>query len=173
MTMNRHLLTAAIFTAALISPTMGTAQTLVSSPIVTANELHERAAALYETPARWREAAHILRQECELRSVDDPQAFGCFDMSAKLFFYVGDLTDARGMMAKAAEQALANGDVVQAANAYVNTAFIAQKQGNSSKLAAFRRKAELLASSPLLTAGQSSAIVDRLSREELAFQPEP
>jgi hypothetical protein len=65
-------------------------------------------------------------------------------------------------MEAAAERALAMGDVVRAAHAYVDAAFIAQEQGSSSQVTRLAQKAVLLTKSPLLRAEETAAIVNRI-----------
>jgi hypothetical protein len=67
-------------------------------------------------------------------------------------------------MTRAAEQALARGDLRSAGLAYVDAAWIAQEQKNSQKVWELGRRAEMLAASPLLVAADRNAILQRIER---------
>lgn len=133
----------------------------------TADEIHDKAAALYTDPAQHGQAAHLLRQECELRSPEDPLTFRCLSMSARLFYYAGELLDARRMMEKAAKNALQRGDVMAAAQSYLEAASIARKQkSGDSKVAELVQRARNLSFSPLLTENQRGWILAKIEAQD-------
>jgi hypothetical protein len=41
-------------------------------PVADPDVIHQQAASLFETPAAWRRAAHLLKQEGEIRAPQDP-----------------------------------------------------------------------------------------------------
>jgi hypothetical protein len=135
-----------------------------------ADEIHERAAALYARPDKHEQAAHLLRQECELRSPEDPLTYRCLSMGAKLFYYAGELLDAQIMMEEAAKNALARGEVFRAAESYIEVAAIARKQKRQGpKARAFLEKARLLTTSPLLGEPERSWLIARVEAQTRAI----
>lgn len=165
------LVLAAGFAAALAIPSTVFGQsvqgwTLPDDRNEAADELHERAAALYARPDKHGQAAHLLRQECELRAPEDPLTYRCLSMGAKLFYYAGELLDARVMMEQAAENAQRRGDVFAAAESFVEAAAIARKQKREGpKTRELLQKAQLLSTSSYLDATQRGWILARIEAQ--------
>lgn len=132
------------------------------SRIARAIELQEQAVALHAQPARAVEAARLHKQSAYLRNRNDPEAVQSLAMAAHLFGYAKRPLEARKTMEEAAERALAMGDVVRAAQAYVEASFFADKQKNRVETERLGRKALLLAGSPLLAGDQRDAIMKRI-----------
>lgn len=131
-----------------------------------ADKLHDRAVALYARPDKHEQAAHLLRQECELRTPEDPLTYRCLSMGAKLFYYAAELLDARAMMERAAENAQRRGDVFGAAESFVEAAAIARKQkGEGPKARELLEKAQLLATSPFLDEIRRGWILARIDAQ--------
>ncbi len=135
--------------------------TVVSS--AKADSLHEAAVALV-TAHRWGDAARLHRRSAQLRGAEDPLGFRCLSEAAALAFATGDRTGARNDKAAAARQALARGDVRQAALAYLDAAWIAQEQKNPRQVWELGHRAEMLADSPFLGPSDRAAILQRISR---------
>lgn len=127
-----------------------------------ADVLHAQAIALYETPARWTEAARLHVLASESLSKNDARSFQGFDRAARLFYYSGDHAAARKAMEKAAGVALATGDVLTAARAYVDAAFIAVHEGFPAKKREFVAEARKLADSEHMPSADREAILDRI-----------
>jgi len=126
------------------------------------NPLHVAAMALYETPARWVEAGELHEAAAkELTKNDAGQFFG-FHRAALLYVYAGETGRSRRAMEKAASVAEATGDVLTAANSWVDAAFIAVAEGFAGKRRAFEAKARSLAGSALLSADERAAILARI-----------
>jgi hypothetical protein len=124
--------------------------------------LHQQAIALYETPSRWKEAAELHKQAAKILPKNDAGQFFGFSRAALLYFYADEFGSARKSMEKAAKVAEATGDVLTAAHAYVDAAFIAVAEGFAGKKREFVREARELASSDLLTWEQSDGIESRI-----------
>jgi hypothetical protein len=137
-------------------------QNVVSTKAITPDELEERAAALLVQPARYGEAARLYQDAAALRNVSDPRAVEALMKAAHLYHYANRLFDARKAMEQAARRALANGDVVAAAQANVEAALFAHKQGKQAQANRLGRTALQLATSPLLTAHQRASIIGRI-----------
>ncbi len=126
------------------------------------NSLHQQAMELYEFPERWMEAGDLHKQAAEsLRKNAAGQYFG-FSRAALLYFHAGEFDDARRSMEKAAHVAEATGDVLTAANAYVDAAFIAIAEGFAGKKREFVAEARDLAGSELLTLDQREQVIRRI-----------
>lgn len=97
-----------------------------------ATALHEQAVALHAQPIRSADAARLHLQSAALRPTSDPQAVECLAMAAHLFNYAKRPLQARRTMESAAERALSTGDVKRAAQAYIEAAFLANKQDITS-----------------------------------------
>jgi hypothetical protein len=136
---------------------------------IEADSLHEAAAALV-TAHRWGDAARLHRRAAQLRAADDPLGFRCLTEAAALVYASGDRTAARGDMARAAEHALARGDLRAAALAYLDAAWIAQEQKNPRQVWEMGHRAEMLAASPLLAAADRATIQRRISRAPEAMR---
>jgi hypothetical protein len=144
--------------AALLGPGSAAAQTAGPTP----DELHNAAQLLFTTPTRHAEAARLLCREADLRSSDDPDAVQAALLCGRLYYYGGELTRSRNALEDAARRALAIGDVIRAAHAFVDASLVAERQGKSRAVSALAGKARMLARSPLLTSSQRHAIEERV-----------
>jgi hypothetical protein len=173
-----RLSTAGVLLATLGLPAAAAAQyqlpTITSS--ARADSLHEAAVALVAAH-RWGDAARLHRRSAQLRDADDPLGFRCLKDAAALAYASGDRSGARSDMAAAAGQALARGDLREAALAYLDGAWIAQEQKNPRQVWELGHRAEILADSPLLGAADRAAILRRIERApeavRVAMRQEP
>lgn len=151
-------------------PSDALSQTSAADVTSEADAIHQEAVALYTDPSRHGQAAHLLRQECELRAPEDPAIYRCLSMGARLFYYAGELLDARAMMEEAADNALQRGDVMAAARSYLEAASIALKQNRGdTKAVELIGKARILSSSPLLSDSQRGWILAKIGLEAPAL----
>ena len=128
----------------------------------TPEELRTAAELLFTTPARHAEAAELLCREADLRPSEDPRGIEAELLCGKLYYYAGELSLSRRALEDGAERALAVGDVIRAAHAYMDASLIAERQGRSRKVVVLAGQARMLARSPLLTPGQRFAIEGRI-----------
>jgi hypothetical protein len=135
--------------------------TIVST--VKADSLHE-AAVRVASEGRWRDAARLYRRSADFRAAEDPLGFRCLKDAAALAYASGDRSAARRDMARAAEHALAQGDLKAAALAYLDAAWIAQEQQKPRQVWELGHRAEILAASPLLSEADRGAILQRIER---------
>jgi hypothetical protein len=164
-TFARRLSAAGLLLATLGLPAAVSAQYQLPEVVSSAkaDSLHEAAAALV-TAHRYGDAARLYRRAADLRSADDPLGFTNRTEAAALAYADGDRSAARNDMTRAAEQALARGDLRAAGLAFVDAAWIAQEQKNPQKVWELGRRAEMLAASPLLVAADRNAILQRIER---------
>lgn len=134
-----------------------------------ADALHVRAEALYEHPDRYAEAALLMRQAARLRPAGDVVAVDELVQSGRLYAYAGDRAAACASMEEAAERALEGGDVMTAAHALIDAAFLAIAQQKWHDVEELSSRAEVLAGSPLLSGRQRTAVLKRIDPAKLAL----
>ena len=125
-------------------------------------DLHQQAIDLYEIPERWGEAADLHREAAENLPRNDAGQFYGYSRAALLYFYAGELAEARRSMEDAAEVAEATGDVLTAAHAYVDAAFIAIAEDYDGMEREFVADAREVAASELLTEVERESILIRI-----------
>ena len=125
-------------------------------------ELHQQAIDLYEFPEHWGEAADLHRQAAESLTKNDAGQFFGYSRAALLYFYAGELSAARRSMEDAAQVARATGDMLTAANAFVDAAFIAVAEDYDGKQREFVGEARELIESPVLSEEDRAAVLARI-----------
>jgi len=125
-------------------------------------DLHQRALELYEVPERWGEAADLHRKAAEQLLDNDAGQFFGFSRASLLYFYAGETGEARRSMERAARVAEATGDVLTAANAWVDAAFIAVAEGYAGKTREFVAEARTLVDSDLVSDEARAGILARI-----------
>lgn len=138
----------------------------VSARTAEAERLDARAALLESSNARrdWGRAAGLREKAAGLRSAADPLAFKSLQTAALIRHALNQRTDALHLMRRAADQALARGDVFNAAAAYANAAFLAAELRDADRAQASMEQSLLLAQSPLLTAPQREWLLQRVGQ---------
>jgi hypothetical protein len=158
--------------AALAIPSTASAQyrlpDLVS--VAEADSLHAAAVALAKSRYRWNDAARLHRASAALRAPEDTLGYRCYWEAGHLSYGTNDLANARSSMAMAGEQALARGDVLKAAQAFADAAWLANMDHKTKDVYSFGRKAEILAESPLISREQRETILARFvhKKQDLA-----
>jgi len=132
-----------------------------------ADELDRQAAERYGMPREWRTAARLHERAAGLRGPADARASESLEMAAHLYRAAGDPGKARAAMERSASHAAGRGDVVAAANAYVDAGLLALENGREDQVAALARKAETIAYSPLLSELQRATIMNRVGYSQL------
>jgi hypothetical protein len=125
-------------------------------------DLHQHAIDLYEIPERWGEAADLHREAAENLPRNDAGQFYGYSRAALLYFYAGELPEARRSMEDAAEVAEATGDVLTAAHAYVDAAFIAIAEDYDGMEREFVADAREVADSEFLTESERESVLIRI-----------
>lgn len=111
---------------------------------------------------KWPQAARLLEQAATLRAPDDAAAVDERVAAAELFHFTGSHARAQTNLNAAAQQALADGRVYDAAQYLVKAASIAKERGSLEDAIGYARSAERLARSPHLTAAEYQAIKDAI-----------
>lgn len=128
-----------------------------------AAQLREQAESLFSQPKQWKKAVRLLEQSAELRDASDPEAYECLVFAGRIRAAIGDLRGARSSLEKAAEHALARGEVVDAANALIDAAHAAVGLKDADGAQALVDRAALLTQSPLLSVEQRNTLQARLA----------
>ncbi|HSG47705.1 MAG TPA: hypothetical protein VLA43_07845 [Longimicrobiales bacterium] len=126
-----------------------------------AQALEAAAREAAEVRAAFREASRLYRQAAEIRG-DQPEAAQSLMMAGALAYYVGSEGQAIKDLTRAGELALAWGDVVTAAQAFLDASWVAAKEGRQNDAAELGRRAERLSASPLIQRQERGAILNRI-----------
>ncbi len=163
-----------------LAPAVASAQQTLDPVRVTASassradRLEAEAAALATHVRVYKKAARLYEQAADERAFGDPRATHCLRSAAYLRYYSGDRTSSVALLERAADQSSATGDVVGAANAYVDAAIVALELKQNERALALGRRGELLMNSPLLDESQRTALRSRVSEERaVAFATQP
>ncbi len=146
----------AVVVAGLVLPSLAVAQ---ETPEV----LEARAALNTNFPHGIAKAGQMLVKAAQLRAPDDPIAVSDLLAAASVLYQTGSVNQARTVAEQAGDRALAMGDVSSAARAFNMVALIANQQRDPVR-DKFIARAQLLASSPLLSTNEKRRIVSQ-------FQP--
>jgi hypothetical protein len=174
-THSRHLLSTATLLVALVALTAG-GQVPTNLEPVTVTERGPRAEALdreaagYEQSdmSKWRKAARLRAKAAALRPAEDPKGAICLYHAAHDRYYTGDEVGSRKLMAQSAERALAIGDVVHAATAFTEAAYIASGLRDYPRAREYARRSRLLALSPMLSEAQRSQLRSNLAVQSVS-----
>ena len=167
----RHLFwTAAVVTALALPAAARGQQPLdpiqVSVRATEADKLEAQAEAHLQS-GTWRDlgkAAKLREKAASLRTPEDPRGFTSLQMASLLRHAMKQRPAAVGLMQRAADQAMARGDVFNAATAYVNVAFMAVELRDGDLARRAIEKGTLLMHSPLLTAPQRQSLQGSLAQ---------
>jgi len=133
------------------------------------NEVDTDEAVRLETKARdllaetnkWDRAASLFRRAAEYREAGDPEAVRDLLQAARLSYYDGDRRPAVRDLENAGEPALNRGDVIVAANAFADAAWVAGNYGQGDRATALLNRARLLSNSPLIEDADRSHLQTR------------
>jgi hypothetical protein len=132
----------------------------VSDAMTKADRLDARAAAYMQSGSLrdLGKAAGLREKAASLRALEDPRGFTGLEAAAFMRHALKQRPAALSLMQRAAEQAMARGDVFNAATAYVNTAFIAVELRDVDLARRSVERSTLLMHSPLLSVQQRDAL---------------
>ena len=111
-------------------------------------------------------AAELRERAAELRAIDDPAATVSLYWAARDRYYSGNRKAARALMEQAAERALNMGDVLNAATAFTEAAYISADLKDGERMRTLAGKARLLANSPMLSEDQRFQLRTRLAKSD-------
>lgn len=150
---SKRSLTGAVAALAVSAAMAGglSAQSFAASTTEDPAALEAKAEQYLPDRGKWNQAAELYRQAAALRPAGDALAIADLKSAARLAFYRGKDRQAIRDLEKAGQRALDIGDVVAAANAFADAAWIAGKDGNGARAKALMERAQLLALSPLIS----------------------
>jgi hypothetical protein len=168
-----HTLTALLAGGALVAllPMAAAGQTAVGQPapaVDTERAQHLEAEAwglLSCGSPDYRKAARLFQQAAAARGPDDREALRSLEMAGRLAHYGNDLRRSRAAMVQRAERALRLGEVHEAADAYIDAAFVAVEIGDGAAALGYAESARLLSGSPLLSVAERHALSQRLGED--------
>ena len=141
----------------------------VTESSLRADQLDQEALGYERTDmSLWRKAGRLRKEAASLRTNDDPKLTRSLYWAARDYYYTGDESNARTLMVQSAERALAIGDVVQAATAYTEAAYISAELRDYVNAREYATKAKLLAHSLLLTESQREQLRTNLGVASLS-----
>lgn len=126
-------------------------------------QLERQAAELYSSPKNFRRAADLLLRAAEMREVTDPMKVKNQSLAARLFYYAGDKPRGLSVLEGAADHALMTGDVLVAAELYLDASYVAQELEQGDKMRELAEKTRLLMSSPLVDARERDRVLARIN----------
>ena len=142
----------------------------VTESRVRADQLDQQAEEIERTDwGQLRKAASLREQAAGLRTLADPKGVASLYWAARDRYYSDDRLAGRRLMEESAERAIAIGDVVGAATALTEAAYISAELKDVERTRRFANRARLLALSPVLTDAQRSELRARLGNDA-AFQ---
>jgi hypothetical protein len=169
------LCTASALVMTLALPSRGESQAALEPIRVTdarlrADQLDQQAEEIERTDwAGVGKAASLREEAAELRTLADPKAVISLYWAARDRYYGNDRLAGRRLMEQSAERAIAIGDVVGAATALTEAAYIAAELKDVERTRTLATRARLLALSPMLTADQKAQFRARLGNDS-AFE---
>ncbi|HEX6135756.1 MAG TPA: hypothetical protein VFZ24_17410 [Longimicrobiales bacterium] len=128
-----------------------------------AAQLRRDAQELFSQPTQWKKAVRMLEESAALRPGSDAEAYDCLMYAGRIRAALGDMRAARTDFEKAAAQALARGDVVEAAHAYIDAAHTAVALKDARGARQLVDSATLLVESPLLPEVERTRLKARLN----------
>ena len=146
---------------------------------VIATEADTLEARAHAYSARWndvrdkrtlRKAAALHERAAELRAPEDGRAFTNLQSAAILRYDAGQRAAAADLMERAADQAMARGDVLNAAGAYLDAAIVAIELRQGDRVREFARRGSLLMHSPLISPAQRGELFLRVAQRGTAGQ---
>ena len=144
------------------SPERRTSAPARPDDITRALELEARAWAMRDLMDRYPNAARLYREAADLRPDHDPQKVENLRQASRMSYYSNRPAQASRDAEAAARAALRRGDVVTAADAYVDAAWLAARAGKAARFEHLVEEATLLAGSPLLAEVQREQLLRRL-----------
>jgi tetratricopeptide (TPR) repeat protein len=132
-----------------------------------AEALEAQAVALYPAASLdYGKVARLYDQAARLRPDDDPARVYDLRVSAIMYQRAHKLSASLRNLTLAAETALQYGDVVMAANTFVDAAWVAREQQDIEAAIRLFQKAECLSRSPLMSLADARALRSRLGKDD-------
>lgn len=150
MSINQSIPSAVLALAIALGASSAGAQTTAEVSVTDVEVLEADAHAYLDDLSAWERAARLFRRAANLRSEGDPAATENLIYAARLSYYEGNERQAVRDFEAAGQRALEMGDVIVAANAFTDAAWVAQHRGYDERALALLSRAQLLSRSPLI-----------------------
>ena len=150
MRSNQSISSVALALAMALGAVSAGAQTTAEVNVTDVEALEADAHAHLDDLSAWDRAARLFRRAADLRHQGDPAATENLMYAARLAYYEGDERQAVRDFEAAGQRALAMGDVIVAANAFTDAAWVAQHRGYGERALTLLSRAQLLSRSPLI-----------------------
>lgn len=137
----------------------------VKAPEVQAEQMERQAAQMLDDIDNVKKAAKLYRNAAELRG-SHPDAVHSLVMAGTLAFYHGDERQSVRDLTKAGDTALEWGDVVAAAKAFLDAAWVANKDGEGQTAIDLVHRAQRLSQSPLIAQAERREIEARIVAQQ-------
>ena len=124
--------------------------------------LEGAALLLSETPADLGRAADLYREAAALRPSGDPIAVKNLIQAARFSFYSGKHDRALRDFAAAAESALRIGDMVAAAESFIDAAWVAQQSHDGTQALRYATRAREVTASPFIRDADRARLLGRM-----------
>ena len=129
-----------------------------------AAELDRRAASYEDNDwSKIETAAKLREQAADLRDDSDVLKSASLYWAARDHYYAQNTSKSRDLMVDAAQHALEVGDVIAAATAFTDAAYISADLKDIASTKLYATKARMLASSPMLSQTQKDDVLSRLA----------
>ena len=165
----RMLITAGALFAIAAVPMVASAQASLLPIKITEKQSRaaelDRKAASYEDQdwGKIETAARLREQAASLRDDADVLKSASLYWAARDNYYSENTIKARDLMVRSAQHALDVGDVIAAASAYTDAAYISADLRDVASTKLYATKARMLANSPMLSQAQKSDVLSRLA----------
>lgn len=127
-----------------------------------ADRLERHAAALHESPARYGEGAVLYERAADLREHGDARKVNALLLASQLYYHAGRKQESVAVLDRAAEVAVATGDVVRAVSSMTDAAWVLAGEGRKAEAVTLVARARLLTHSPLLSESERHELRRRL-----------
>lgn len=127
------------------------------------SQLERQAAELYTTPKNFKRAADLLLRAADMREVADPMKVKNRSLAARLFYYAGDKQRGLELLEETADHALSIGDVLVAAELYLDASYVAQELDQGEQVRRLAEKTRMLMNSPLVDARERDRVLARIN----------
>jgi hypothetical protein len=128
-----------------------------------AAQLEAEAEELMADQADWKKAEKLLREAAALRPAGDALAVKDLLAAAKLMYYGGRERSAMRQLEDVGQRALTEGNVLTAAHAFADAAWIAKDNGHGTKALELADRAQRLANSPLIDESERQELLERFT----------
>jgi hypothetical protein len=127
-----------------------------------ADRLERRAAALHDEPKRYGEGAVLYERAADLREAGDARKVDALLQASRLYYHAGRSQESVAVLDRAAEAAVATGDVVRAVSSMTDAAWVLAGEGRKAEAVTLVARARLLTNSPLLSESERVELRRRL-----------